>query len=76
MLLHPVRDTSFFPFSMNEYFWSIFFHDFIILATTSPQGVTNLRIKSINKSGVPTTIKPTEQNSIGGISVGVKNTGA
>ncbi|XP_035744018.1 uncharacterized protein LOC118451481 isoform X2 [Vespa mandarinia] len=39
--------------------------------------VTNLRIKTVNKSqGNQTTLrsKPTEQTSIGGISVGIKNT--
>ncbi|XP_015187397.1 PREDICTED: uncharacterized protein LOC107072179 isoform X2 [Polistes dominula] len=46
--------------------------------TTTPQGVTNLRIKTVNKPQVTsqTTLnsKPTEQTSIGGISVGIKNT--
>ncbi|KAI4481592.1 hypothetical protein M0802_013912 [Mischocyttarus mexicanus] len=45
--------------------------------TTTPQGVTNLRIKTVNKQqGNQTTLnfKPTEQTSIGGISVGLKNT--
>ncbi|XP_012285507.1 uncharacterized protein LOC105702483 isoform X3 [Orussus abietinus] len=44
--------------------------------TTSPQGVTNLRIKTVNKQQVPATVpRPTEHTSIGGISVG-NNTAA
>ncbi|XP_011697131.1 PREDICTED: uncharacterized protein LOC105455472 isoform X1 [Wasmannia auropunctata] len=43
-------------------------------ATTS-QGVSNLRVKSINKQAVnQSTVKPTEHTSIGGIAIGSKNT--
>lgn len=53
----------------------IYRYNFIV-ATTTPQGVTNLRIKTVNKSqGNQTRSKPTEQTSIGGISVGTKTTG-
>ncbi|XP_026830273.1 uncharacterized protein LOC105286543 isoform X4 [Ooceraea biroi] len=48
-------------------------------ATTSSQGVTNLRIKTMNKQQTQTnqpTQKPTEHTSIGGISVGSKNAAA
>lgn len=44
--------------------------------TTSPQGVTNLRIKTVSKQQqqpTPIAVRPTEQTSIGGISVGNKN---
>lgn len=41
--------------------------------TTNPQGVTNLRIKNVSKQ-TQSAAKPTEHTSIGGISVGSKNT--
>lgn len=79
--------------------------EFNILATTSPQGVTNLRIKTVSKQQITSTVsstsatintttgtipptvtvtatatrlaitKPTEHTSIGGISIGSKNSG-
>lgn len=44
-------------------------------ATTTPQGTTNLRIKTVGKQTVNSTVKPTEHTSIGGIIIGSKNTG-
>ncbi|XP_032672689.1 uncharacterized protein LOC116844778 isoform X2 [Odontomachus brunneus] len=41
--------------------------------TTTPQGVTNLRIKTVNKQQInQSTVKPAEHTSIGGIAVGCK----
>lgn len=49
--------------------------NFDLLAATTSQGVTNLRIKSSNKQTNQSTVKPTEHTSIGGIAIGSKNTG-
>jgi len=47
-----------------------------ISATTTTQGVTNLRIKTVSKpTANQSTVRPTEHTSIGGIAVGNKNTG-
>lgn len=44
--------------------------------TTISQSSPNIRIKSVTKQAVNhSTIKPTEHTSIGGISIGNKNTG-
>lgn len=45
-------------------------------SVTTPQ-MTNLRVKTVSKQTVQSTTKnpPTEQTSIGGISIGNKNTG-
>lgn len=45
-------------------------------ASTTTQGVTNLRIKTVSKQTTnQSTVRPTEQTSIGGISVGSNNAG-
>ncbi|XP_025159668.1 uncharacterized protein LOC105187905 isoform X3 [Harpegnathos saltator] len=47
-----------------------------LAATTTPQGVTNLRIKTVSKQQIASqsTVKPAEHTSIGGIAVGCKAT--
>ncbi|XP_012223210.1 uncharacterized protein [Linepithema humile] len=45
-----------------------------VSASTTTQGVTNLRIKTVNKQTAnQSTVRPTEHTSIGGISVGSNN---
>lgn len=48
----------------------------MVLLDTTSQGVSNLRIKTVGKQIVnQSAVKPTEHTSIGGISIGNKNTG-
>lgn len=78
-MVTPSMCNNYLIINAEMYFFNsnLIYKKYWILASTTPQGVTNLRIKTFPKQGTTAHVlaRPSEQTSIGGISIGNKVAG-